>query len=105
MGGKNVLFSYFCFILIFAILTISLFRDTVNYADIADSFQSIDQAFVTGFVFISTSENYAIMYDIFDSEYYGDAHWAVIGQVVAFCIFFAMMGMFCWIPMIIDQFE
>eukprot|EP01083_Nonionella_stella_P165658 551634_1 len=103
--AKDVLFSYFCFILIFAVLSMSLFSDRVNYLSFADSFESINNAFITGFVFISTSENYAIMYDIFESEYYSDSHWVVLGNVVVVTIFFAMMGMFCWIPMIIDKFE
>ena len=74
VNAKHILFSYYCFILIFAVLAISLFRGTVNSDDFADSFESFETALVTGFVFISTTENYEIVCDVFESEYYGTAH-------------------------------
>ena len=54
--AKDILFSYLFFILIFAMIAISLFRDVVNEDSFADSFQSIVSAFTTGFVFISTTD-------------------------------------------------
>ena len=48
-------------------LAIAIFKDTVNSEEYADSFRDIVNAFVTGFVFVSTTENYAIVYDVFAS--------------------------------------
>ena len=103
--ARAILISYIAFILIFAMLAMALFRDTVNADEYADTFSSFRNAFVTGFAFISTTENYAIVYDVFDSEYYTDSHWTVLGPVVVITIFFCIMGMFCWIPLVIDVFE
>eukprot|EP01083_Nonionella_stella_P015704 43936_1 len=103
--ARGVLFSYFCFILLFTIFTMTLFRDLVHEDSFVDSFESTRSAFITAFVFITTQENYSIMYDVFHSAYYATSHWMVLGYIVTCSIAFAMMGMFYWIPMIIDQFE
>eukprot|EP01083_Nonionella_stella_P239003 837014_1 len=104
--ARDVLFSYLCFILIFAVFGISLFGETVNYAQTADSFRSIRQAFITSFVYISTSENYDdIVYATIASDYYTKEHWIILATVVLICILFVVLGLFIFIPMIIHKFE
>ena len=51
-------------------LALSWFRDTVTSDSFADSFSDFGSALVTGFVFISTTENYDIVYNIIDSGLY-----------------------------------
>lgn len=79
--ARAVLISYIAFMLTFAMLAMAIFKNTVNVDAHADSFSNIGYAFVTGFVFISTTENYAIVYDVFDSDFYVDAHWTVCSSL------------------------
>ena len=104
--SKDILLSYLCFILIFAMLALSLFKNSVTNGDLfTDSFTTFTNALITGFIFISTTENYDIVYDVIDSEYYAESNWLILNTVVIITLFFCIMGMFCWIPLVIDVFE
>ncbi len=104
--ARDVLFSYLCFIMVFAIFGVSLFGKTVNQNASADSFRSIKEAFITSFVYISTSENYDdIVYATIASEYYQNANWIILANVICICIIFVIFGLFVFIPMIIHKFE
>ena len=105
--ARDVLFSYLCFIMIFAVLGVSLFGEHVNEDLSSDSFRSIQNAFITSFVYISTSENYDdIVYATMDTDYYANKkHWIILANVIFICILFVVLGLFIFIPMIIHKFE
>eukprot|EP01083_Nonionella_stella_P070848 189819_1 len=101
----DVLFSYLCFILIFAVLSMSLFGSVVNYDRFNESFESISTALITAFVYISTSENYTFMYDVFDAAYYRSHGELMLVNAAFVSLLFAMIGLFIFVPMIIHRFE
>ena len=104
--ARDVLFSYVCFIMIFSVFGVSLFGETVNVEQSADSFKSIQQAFITSFVYISTSENYDdIVYSTIDAPYYKKKSWIILANAIFISILFVVLGLFIFIPMIIHKFE
>eukprot|EP01084_Bolivina_argentea_P246427 412414_1 len=71
-----------------------------------NGFNSISYALITAFVFISTAENYSMIYNIFDSDYYSKSPYSLLLiNALSFLLICGLLGLFCFIPMIIHRFE
>ena len=110
-NSLDVIFSYFCFIAIFSVFAMSLFdsignNDNNNSYNV-DRFDSISHAIVTAFVYISTAENYSFIYNIFNADYYWKSSFnlLLLFNSLSFLLICGLMGLFCFIPMIIHRFE
>eukprot|EP01083_Nonionella_stella_P014074 39554_1 len=95
----DVIFSYFCFVAIFSVFAMSLLSEIDD-----TEFDSISHAVVAAFVYISTAENYSLIYNMFDSAYYRSKQ-AILLNALSFLLVCGLLGLFCFIPMIIHRFE
>ena len=76
-------------------LALSWFRDTVTSDSFADSFSDFGSALVTGFVFISTTENYDIVYNIIDSGLFPQC---IVFLVLLILVYLYLLQTFTVIP-------